>query len=422
MVCVTVSWRLSVAGAVLTVIVWMLGRWFKSKATVRGEAFRVAVGKWSAWLHESLLGWREVRLLAGEDAQNAKMAAWLRRVDRLRGAQFTFKFLQMTMGRVQENYVSQAALYLLGGLLIFLGTMTLGGLIAFIRYFGHVLRAIDKINSLNVLLGGMLAPLQRSFEVSGWTRIPPLRARLDQREPADVDLREVSLSYEGGDPVLRGITCAIPGGSRIAIVGSSGCGKSTLARIVAGQLAPTAGDLRIGGRLLTDTGGPTALGTALLVGQDSIIYNLTIGDNLKMVRPSSTDSDLRRVCADAQILSLVEELPAGLDTVIGERGRQLSSGQRQRLILARSMLVDRPILILDEATSQLDDPTARLINQKLLDPRFKGTVIVIAHRVSTIMDMPRIVVLDDGRISAEGTHQSLMRSSERYRHLFAPDE
>ena len=421
-VCVSVSWRLSVAGTVLTVTVWMLGRWFKRKATVRGEAFRVALGKWSAWLHESLLGWREVRLLAVEDAQNARMAAWLRRVDRLRGAQFTFKFLQMTMGRIQEHYVSQAALYLLGGLLIFLGTMTLGGLIAFIRYFGHVLRAIDKINSLNVLLGGMLAPLQRSFEVSGWMRIPPPGARLDQREPADVDLREVSLSYEGGDPVLRGITCAIPGGSRIAIVGSSGCGKSTLARIVAGQLAPTSGDLRIGGRLLTDTDGPTALGMALLVGQDSIIYNMSIRDNLKMVRPGSTDSELRRVCADARILSLVQELPAGLDTVIGERGRQLSSGQRQRLILARSMLVDRPILILDEATSQLDDPTARLINQKLLDPRFKGTVIVIAHRVSTIMDMPRIVVLDDGRISAEGTHQTLMRSSERYRHLFAPDE
>ena len=421
-VCVTVSWQLSVAGTVLTVTVWLLGRWFKRKATVRGEAFRVAVGKWSAWLHESLLGWREARMLAIEDAQNAKMAAWLRRVDRLRGAQFTFRFLQMTLGRIQESYVSQAALYLLGGLLIFLGTMTLGGLIAFIRYFAHVLHAVDTINSLNVLLGGMLAPLQRSFEVSGWMRIPPPRARLDHRGPTDVDLREVCLNYEGGDPVLRGITCAIPGGSRMAIVGSSGCGKSTLARIVAGQLEPTSGELRIGGRLLTDTGGAAALGTALLVGQDSIIYNMSIRDNLRLVRPSGTDPELLRVCADAQILSLVEGLPAGLDTVIGERGRQLSGGQRQRLILARSMMVDRPILILDEATSQLDDPTARLINQKLLDQRFQGTVIIIAHRVSTIMDMPRIVVLDDGRISADGTHRTLMRSSERYRQLFAPDE
>ena len=173
---------------------------------------------------------------------------------------------------------------------------------------------------------------------------------------------------------------------------------------------------------MADTGGPTALGTALLVGQDSIIYNMTIRDNLKLVRPSGTEPELLRVCADAQILSLVEGLPAGLDTVIGERGRQLSGGQRQRLILARSMLLDRPILILDEATSQLDDPTARLINQQLLDQRFQGTVIIIAHRVSTIMDMPRIVVLDDGRISADGTHRTLMRSSERYRQLFAPDE
>ena len=158
-VCVTVSWQLALAGTVLTATIWLLGRWFKRKASVRSRALREAVGKWSAWLHESLLGWREVRMLAIEDVQNARMAAWLRRIDPLRGANFTFTFLQMALGRLQETYVSQATLYVLGGVLIFLGTLTLGGLIAFMRYFARVLDAVDQINALNVQLGAMLPPV-----------------------------------------------------------------------------------------------------------------------------------------------------------------------------------------------------------------------------------------------------------------------
>ena len=113
--------------------------------------------------------------------------------------------------------------------------------------------------------------------------------------------------------------------------------------------------------------------------------------------------------------------PGGLDAVIGERGRQLSAGERQRLILARTMLLDRPVLVLDEATSQLDDPSARSINQKLLGERFRGTVIVIARRVSTVVDLPRILVLDGGRITADGRHAELLRTSAKYHSLFAPD-
>ena len=148
---------------------------------------------------------------------------------------------------------------------------------------------------------------------------------------------------------------------------------------------------------------------------------MSIRDNLRLARPRSTDQELLEVCAYAQLLALVNSLPAGLDTLIGERGRQLSGGERQRLVLARSMLLERPVLILDEATAQLDDPTALLIHQRLLDARFAGSVIIIAHRVSTIVDLPRILVLDDGRIVADGTHQQLLRASAKYRSLFGPE-
>ena len=172
---------------------------------------------------------------------------------------------------------------------------------------------------------------------------------------------------------------------------------------------------------MTGTDGMQALGAAVLIGQGSVVYNMSIRDNLRLARPRSTDSELLEVCADAQLIDLVDRLPGGLDAVIGERGRQLSAGERQRLILARTMLLHRPVLVLDEATSQLDDPTARSINQKLLGERFRGTVIVIAYRVSTVVDMPRILVLDGGCITADGTHAQLLRTSAKYQSLFAPE-
>ena len=420
-VCVAMSWQLALAATALTTGIWLVGRWIKRQAGVRSRAHREALGRWSAWLHESLLGWREVRLLAIENVQRAKMAAWLRRVDRLRGASHTFTYLQHAIGRLQEHYVSQATLYFLGGVLIFAGSLTLGGLIAFMRYFARVLNAADRINALNVELGNLEPRLQRSFDVAGWPQIPPPSARPVPARVPDIELRDVTLAYDGAEPVLRGVDCAIPANTRIAVVGSSGSGKSTIARIVAGQQLPTSGELRIGGRRLRHTEGMQALGTAILIGQDSVVYNMSLRDNLLLARPRSTDSELLAVCADTQLSELVERLPRGLDAVVGERGRQLSAGERQRLILARTMLLDRPILVLDEATSQLDDPTARSINRKLLGERYRGTVIVIAHRVSTIVDLPRILVLDGGRITADGRHAELLRTSDKYRALFASE-
>ena len=420
-VCVAMSWQLALAATALTTGIWLVGRWIKRNAGVRSRAQREALGTWSAWLHESLLGWREVRMLTIEEAQSVKMAAWLRRIDRLRGASHTFTYLQHAIGRLQEHYVSQATLYFLGGILIFAGALTLGGLIAFMRYFVRVLDAADRINALNVELGNLQPRLQRSFEVTGWPQIPPPRARVALARAPDIELRDVVLAYDGAEPVLHGVDCVIPGSSRVAIVGSSGSGKSTIARIVAGQQLPTSGELRIGGRRLRPADGMRALGTAILIGQDSVVYNMSLRDNLLLARPRSTDSELLKVCADAQLLDLVNRLPGGLEAVIGERGRQLSAGERQRLILARTMLLDRPVLVLDEATSQLDDPTARSINQKLLGERYRATVIVIAHRVSTIVDLPRILVLDGGRITADGTHAQLLRNSDKYHSLFAPE-
>ncbi len=420
-VCVAMSWQLALAASALTAGLWLVGRWIKRQAGVRSRAHREAMGRWSAWLHESLLGWREVRMLAIENAQSAKMAAWLRRINRLRGASHTFTYLQHAIGRLQEHYVSQATLYFLGGVLIFAGSLTLGGLIAFMRYFVRVLDAADRINALNAELGDLQPRLQRSFEVAEWQLIPPPGARIDPSRVPDIELRDVALGYDGAEPVLRSVDCFIPAGSRVAIVGASGSGKSTIARIVAGQQLPTSGELRIGGHRLRSADIMRALGNAILIGQDSVVYNMSIRDNLLLARPGSTDGELMAVCADARLRELVERLPGGLDAVVGERGRQLSAGERQRLILARTMLLDRPILVLDEAMSQLDDATARSINQKLLFERYRGTVIVIAHRVSTIIDLPRILVLDGGRFTADGRHAELLHTSEEYRTLFSSE-
>ena len=208
-VCVAMSWQLALAASALTTLLWLAGRWIKRQAGVRSHAHREAMGRWSAWLHESLLGWREVRMLAIENEQSAKMAAWLRRINRLRGASHTFTYLQHAIGRLQEHYVSQATLYFLGGVLIFAGSLTLGGLIAFMRYFARVLDAADRINALNAELGNLQPRLRRSFEVTEWPQIPPPRARLAPAVVPEIELRDVVLAYDGAEPVLRGVDCVI---------------------------------------------------------------------------------------------------------------------------------------------------------------------------------------------------------------------
>jgi ATP-binding cassette subfamily B protein len=230
----------------------------------------------------------------------------------------------------------------------------------------------------------------------------------------------VSFAYGPGEPLaLRQVSFAMMAGQTMALVGHSGSGKTTTAHLLLRFWDPTAGRILLGGHDLRDFALDELRGHMALVSQDTYLFNTTVRDNLRLGRPEATDEELIEAARQANAHEFIVHLPEGYDTVIGERGVQLSGGQRQRLAIARAILKDAPILILDEATSHLDSENERLVHQALRRLMAGRTTLMIAHRLSTVREADVILVLDDGAIVERGTHDTLLRQGGVYARLAA---
>ena len=244
---------------------------------------------------------------------------------------------------------------------------------------------------------------------------PEESARMDG---SDIELRDVHFSYGNGKEVLKGIDLQIPSGSVTAIVGPSGSGKSTITKLIAGFWDVGSGEITIGGQNMKNLSQKDIADTIAYVSQDNYLFDDTIMNNIRMGRLDATDEEVEEAAKAAGCDAFIRSLPHGYDTVAGSGGSHLSGGERQRITIARAMLRNAPVVILDEATAY-SDPENEARIQAAVSSLAKGkTLIVIAHRLSTVTDSDRIVVVDDGRISAEGTHEELLESSELYRKMW----
>jgi subfamily B ATP-binding cassette protein MsbA len=308
----------------------------------------------------------------------------------------------------------------LGGRAILAGEMTLGDLVMYMLFIGLVAAPLISIASIGTQITEAFAGLDRIREILDMpteTDEDANRAPVE-RIVGDVRFEDVWFEYNEGQPVLRGVSFDAPAGSTTALVGSSGSGKSTLISLVMAFNRPLRGRILIDGRDLAGLRLADYRGQLASVLQENFLFDGTVADNVGYARPGATRDEIIEACRVAHCDEFISQFPKGYDTVVGERGIKLSGGQRQRVSIARAILADPRILILDEATSSLDSESEQMIQDGLRRLRSGRTTFVIAHRLSTIRSADQILVLEGGEIVERGTHSELLELNGRYRQLY----
>ncbi len=369
----------------------------------------------STVLHEALGGNRIVKAFCKEEYEYNRFAAI---VDRLFGITVRDIQLRSLAHPIMEllGGIGIALIIWYGGMQVLNGTATPGTFFSFLTALIMIYEPIKKVSSINNTLQQGIAAAVRVFTLletrpepydpPGAVTIPPIAK--------EIELRHVSFSYDDNTEVIKDLNLTVRAGEVLALVGPSGGGKTTLANLIPRFYEVSRGQILIDGHDIARATLPSLRGQIGLVTQQTILFNDTVRNNISYGEPDRTDEEVIAAARAAHALEFIRELPQGFDTVIGESGSRLSGGQRQRISIARALLKNAPILILDEATSALDTESEREV-QKALDNLMQGrTTFVIAHRLSTIKNADRIIVMQDGRIAEEGTHQSLLARNGLY--------
>jgi ABC-type multidrug transport system fused ATPase/permease subunit len=375
----------------------------------------------TAYLQETLSGVRVVRAFGQEPRHKSRFAELN---DEHRRVNMRTVYLNAAYFPSVEllSAVATAGILLYGGNQVLDGdsAVTIGVLASFVFYLQSFFDPIQSLSQLYTTYQAGMAALDKIFELMD--EEPDLVDKPDALElpriRGEIEFDDVTFAYSGDNPALCGIDLHIPPGQTVALVGATGAGKSTLAKLVARFYDPDYGRVLVDGHDLRDVTEHSLRSQLGIVPQEGFLFSGTIRDNIAFGRPDASDAEVREAAAAVGAHEFIERLPDGYDTEVGERGGQLSAGQRQLVAFARAAAADPRILILDEATSNVDVRTESQIERGLRRLLAGRTALVIAHRLSTIRGAGRIVVLDRSRIVEQGTHEELLEAGGAYAALY----
>lgn len=363
-----------------------------------------------------------IRVIKGFNAENQEIKTFERGVEEL--------FLNVKASLTATSFVTSAGALLLGlasagimglgGYQIMQGQMTFGDFLAFTLYLGFMIAPIVQMSNIGSQLTEAFAGLDRTEEIMNMPLEADDKKRTTKLEVINGNIRfeNVAFAYESGKDVVKGITFDAPAGTVTALVGTSGSGKTTIAGLAATFLNPDSGVVYLDGHDLQSITLDTFRSQLGVVLQDDFLFEGTIRENILFPRPDSSESQLDMAVKAAHVHEFTDRFEKGLDTLIGERGVKLSGGQRQRIAIARAILANPRILILDEATSNLDTESESFIQASLKELMQGRTTFVIAHRLSTIRQADQILVIEQGQIVEQGKHEELLAKKGRYFDLY----
>lgn len=370
-------------------------------------------------LTESLGGIRIVKAYTAEKREQLTFARGAHKLFRniaksMTGVSAVTAFSSLVVGTVG------VVIIMVGGPAVVSGAMTIGDLFMYTLFTGLMAMPMIQFASIGTQITEAFAGLDRIHEIMS---MPTEDEEDVKRDPlpdvqGEVEFRNVSFEYNKDSPVLKNISFSAPAGSTTALVGSSGSGKSTLISLVMNFIKPLSGTILIDGRDLQSIRLRDFRSYLGVVMQDNFLFDGTVAENISFSKPDATRAEIEAVSRIAHVEEFVAKFEKGYDTIVGERGVKLSGGQRQRIAIARAILADPKLLILDEATSSLDSESEALIQDGLRKLRRGRTTFVIAHRLSTIRSADQILVIEAGEIVERGTHQELIAVGGRYKQLY----
>ena len=410
-----ISWKLTLFSLIMIPVAFWMTKQMASGSTEAWKHYGNNYGRYEGWLKGSLHNWKEIKVLNAEENQIKMLEKhWkVMKPDFYKGC--LYFFVNRCFIGFSDFFITKMNLYFIGGLLIFWGDMRIGLLFVFMKYYEKFFAGLTNITNSDMKMAEYSASIDRVLEILN-LKFNNNKQIIDDLVDYDIEFKNVSFKYnENAKETLKDISLSVTQDKCVAIVGKSGSGKSTLIKLLLGINEDYQGEIKIGGYNLADYDMTKDIAVVM---QDSVLFNMSIYDNLILANENAEIDGVVNACKLAHIHDEIMEMPEQYQTVIGERGVQLSGGQRQRIAIARALIKNPKILILDEATSALDNLAEKGVNETIRKMKGKCLLIMIAHRLSSVVQSDEIVVIEDARIVETGKCSELMHDGTIFDRIF----